>query len=58
MTFGVVRIGAAVEVAVRQMSTYVVVVEDVGAGFEVGDSAGDFTLYLLATGLAGIRWLG
>ena len=43
MTFGVVRIGAAVEVAVRQMSTYVVVVEDVGAGFEVGDGAGDFT---------------
>ena len=34
--------GGAVEVAVRQMCAPVVVVEDVGAGFEVGDGAGDF----------------
>ena len=32
----------AVEVAVRLMSSYHVVVEDVGAGLEVGDGAGDF----------------
>ena len=35
-----------------------VVVEDVGAGLEVGDGAGDFTLCLFATGLEGILWLG
>ena len=36
------HIGGAVEVAVRLMCAPVVVVEDVGGAFEVGDGAGDF----------------
>ena len=37
-----INIAWAVEVALRLMSTYDVVVEDVGGAFEVGDGAGDF----------------
>jgi hypothetical protein len=52
------EVGRAVEVAVRLMGAPDVVVEDVGCAFEVSDGAGDLTLCLLATGLAGTRWLG
>ena len=51
------EVGGAVEVAVGD-GFHDVVVEDVGGAFEVGDGAGDFTLCLLATGLAGTRWRG
>ena len=51
------HIGGAVEVAVGD-GFHDVVVEDVGAGLEVGDGAGDFRLCHLATGLEGILWLG
>ena len=52
------QVGGAVEVAVGLMCAPVVVVEDAGGAFEVGDGAGDFRLWHLATGLEGILWLG
>ena len=42
----------------RLMCAPAVVVENVGGALEVGDGAGDFRLWHLATGLEGILWLG
>jgi len=52
-----VEVACSVEVAVGD-GFHDVVLQDAVAGFEVGDGAGDFRLWHLATGLEGILWPG